>query len=160
MLVVSAVLLLSACGDEHRCPDGWTEDPARVRGLPVLEPVEATVCWGPQLEGGARDTEGRLLLDPTRDDRWLAARIAHLKIHGRAPDAGPDCLASLLREEARAWSVELRRRRELGVTDSTCPVETTLGRDADVAAIAAWLRDAPHPRARGLRVSHARRCGW
>ena len=159
LLLLSTALFLTACG-EGACPSGWTEDPARVRGLPVSEPIEGPVCWGPQPEGGAREPSGRLLLDPARDDRWLAARVAHLGLHGPLPE-GPDCRERLLAEEAHAWTLELRRRRELGVSDPTCPVERTAGPDGPLEAIHAWLQDSSHPRAHQLRMSHARRCrGW
>lgn len=151
--------ILAACGPPPpACPAGTHVDEQRTARLIALAELSARpVCFGDVPDGGVVDPDGVAHLDPDRDDRWLAARLAHLARHGDVP-SGPDCVTRLRREEAEAWALELAERQRHGIEDPTCPVATAVGVRADADAVEAWISSAAHPRAAGLRASHLHRC--
>ncbi len=152
-----AVALL-ACSSTS-CPSGWSSDPERSARVVALAGQQASgpLCYGPVQEGGVRDGSDRLLLDAGADDRWLAARVVHLALHGPAV-LGVGCVDGLRLQEATAWRAELDARLRLGVSDPSCPVESALGPSPSIEALRLWIDSSPHPRAHGLRRSHNRRC--
>ncbi|AKT41578.1 ImmA/IrrE family metallo-endopeptidase [Chondromyces crocatus] len=166
---VGALLLgLSACERaSSTCPSGVAHDPPRARALltqlsttdegktllqrlPVTTP---SLCFG-QVPVSAIDDTGTLLLDDRLPDAEAAARLGHLLLHrvegSPAPRAGePDCDAAVhraLTAEARAFALELRLRRALGVTSTRYAFEADVWRvtpEAHQQTILTWL--VAHP---------------
>jgi hypothetical protein len=163
-VIAETWLALSILACAQPCPRATRPDTVRTERIAgqLGRPVRAVVCYGTVPDRGVRDEAGRFLLDVATDDALLAARIAHLERH-TAPPRLPDedeaaCRARLLREEAGAWAAELERRRGLGLSDPTCPLEGELGVAPPVDAVREWLRSSPNPTPAGLRASHVRRC--
>ena len=89
----------------------------------------------------------RVQLDPGWTDPSLAARLAHLAIHG-IPPQGPDCTEAALQEEAHALEVELELRAGLGaLSDPGSPqvalLWTAAPPEARPALVRSWL--VAHP---------------
>jgi hypothetical protein len=137
-VIVALLVLAAGCrprDDPRPCPARHARDDARAlavftrlrasdegRGLLAATPAPP-VCFGePALN--AVTTDGVLLLDARDGADEAAARVGHLLAHlaaglgePRPGDAGCEAAVSAsLRSEARALAIELRLRRDLGVT--------------------------------------------
>lgn len=124
-----AVVLLAGCASGPRCPFGTAALPARAarieallastsgRAAPGAAPLP--ICFDTSGEHGQllqRDGV-RAVLSEARDDRELAAELAHLWVHV-ADGIGDGCARGLdaaLASEARAEERENRVRGELGL---------------------------------------------
>jgi len=125
-------LFLFACKSPSQplCPAGTAADARRTSGIIAIltqagEPApdpSPRVCYGPA-SGNTVTSQGVMLLDPSSDDRDLAARMAHLLLHRRDGDpldlheVRVDCRAQMQRArtaEERARALEDRVRQRLG----------------------------------------------
>ncbi|EYF03629.1 hypothetical protein [Chondromyces apiculatus] len=157
-----------ACGaPPPPCPAGLTADPPRVQRLvaQLAEVPESAailrrlprgaprVCFG-RVPVSALTDDGVVLLDTASPDAEAAARLGHLALHAiagsPAPHPGsPDCDAAVARAltlEARAFALELRLRRALGVTSIRYGFEEAYWQaspEAREPAILAWLTAHP-----------------
>jgi hypothetical protein len=114
LVVLSA--FTTAAGPRPSCADPARE--ARIRAL-LQEERPVLVCFV-ELADQSVVAGKTMLLDRTKDDRALAARMAHLFMHLEDPifeTPGPDCDAwvdLVLQAEARAYAVEIRALKKLG----------------------------------------------
>lgn len=143
------LLALAACRsrpDPRPCPAGFQRDDARAEGIfealasspegaDLLKGVKTPdVCFG-EPAYSVVTTEGVLLMDRRLDKGEAAARVGHLLLHvasgALALDPTPGdagCEAAVdaaLRAEARAMALEIRLRRDLGVSSARSPIEPT-----------------------------------
>ena len=159
-LRVGCALAAAACGGTATCPNGSAGDAARVGRLEGLlqRASSGLVCFG---AGPSIVTEdGRIVLPVDVGDAEAAARLAHLLEHlaFERPPPGAGCVQAWVRQEARAYAVELRERARLGVLE---PVVRYPFQDAESeASIADWL--LAHPQGHGpigpLVADYRRRC--
>lgn len=175
----------ASVGPAPPCPRAFVDhigSAARIRerlerireGRELLDGLTAEVryCFG-EIDIPAV-TEGRLLLlDQRAGADEQAARAGHLIHHVNAgmpfPDEVPadaDCDAIVERaivEEARAYAVEVRLRRELDLPRARYEFEPTFWATPEAdreAMIARYLRDHPHgaPNLDGLVSGYRQRC--
>jgi len=113
---------------------------------------------------------GVVLLARSLGDAEAAARLGHLLQHRADGPLAPSApcavwVARALRAEARAWTVELSLRRELGVTEPSWrfPFEdayraAAAGQGAEV--VHRWLVEHPDgaPGVPGVAAAYAARC--
>lgn len=191
------LLALTGCArkaEPASCPAGFAADEARARrteerlratseGARLLERArgrETLVCFGPT-DVSAITTTGMILLDARPGEAEIAARLGHLLLHAvdglpmaepiKASDAR-DCYARVreaLALEARAFALELRLRRELGVgageEPRTVPYEFEepfwqAEPEAREPLVLRYLEEHPHggPGVDAIAAGYASRC--
>ncbi|MBI4703967.1 MAG: hypothetical protein HY744_22900 [Deltaproteobacteria bacterium] len=170
------------------CPAALRADAARASRVRVLLASTAEgrdvlrrvgghtprVCFGGD-EAGVLRADGVLVLSPQCSEREQAARLGHLLLHAvegppfpvRPAPSRPcaDLVAAAVRAEARAHALELRLRRELGVTAPRLPFPFegafwAAPAERQVEVVRTWLLAPPAGAGgpAGLAAAYARRC--
>jgi hypothetical protein len=134
-------------------------------------PSPPSVCFG-QVEFSVVTTEGIILLNDQATDGENAAKLAHLMLHFAEGNPlekadGGDCderVRNALRREARAFALELRLRRDLGVTRKAYEFEdefwTIQDKEKQIFVLFDYLQKHPDgaPGIDALGTSYAKRC--
>ncbi len=127
------------------CPPQHHVDSPRSVRIAALAGVDATLCFGATAPSEV-SSDGIMRIDDRLGDVEAAARVAHLMSHVREPvHAALACDAfveATLRSEARAFSIEVRERVRLRLTNAV--VELPFERDATEEGVLSWLRSHPN----------------